>query len=316
MTKKGTGIVFRADFEEKGLEIGAKIVPGLVGNDPRPLFRDRRPAAVIGRHARLELAFGCRGGRTVITHAYVEPPFRIGRSFDVNGAAYLILACTGPGVFVGDSLHQRIWVEHDARVLLVSQSALQVHPAEHPNAAIVHHEYHVAAGGELHCHWDPVIPFADARLVQTFELDVSGGSRLYWSDALMSGRATRGERWRFRSLAHELRVTIDNSLKYLERYRLEPRDRAIGRAWIAGSANYVATTLVHHDAATPECAARLQEELNGIDQVRSGIDVVDSRLMIARFLGASGVASSRARALCRDLALSSIFRTPDLAIRR
>ena len=40
---------------------------------------DRRDAGEVGRHARLELVFAVRGGRTVLAHAYAEPPFRVGR---------------------------------------------------------------------------------------------------------------------------------------------------------------------------------------------------------------------------------------------
>ena len=43
--------------------------------------RDERSLSVVGRHARLELAFGYRNGRTVLAEAYAEPPFRVGRCF-------------------------------------------------------------------------------------------------------------------------------------------------------------------------------------------------------------------------------------------
>lgn len=291
--------------------------PSLDEKEVRPLFRrDGRSAAVIGRHARLELAFGCRRGRTVLTHAYAEPPFRIGRCFDAGGAAYLIVACTGPGVFAGDSLCQRVTVENGARVLLASQSALQVHPADRPDPAVVHHEYQVARGGELHCHWDPVIPFAGARLVQRFDIQLAPGSRLYWSDALMSGRASRGEMWQFESIDHELSVLVDRSLEYLERYRLAPASRRVRDTWMAGEANYLATTIVHHDEATPSRAEELQRELASVAGVTAGIDVVTPGLMIGRFLGPSGVAIARARMKFRDLALASISGTPGLVIRR
>src|SRR5579864_6054980 len=112
---------------------------------------DLRQVAVIGRHARLELTFGVRGGRTVVTHAYAEPPLRIGRSFEIaGGAAYVILVCSAPGVFAGDYLHQRIVVGRGARVLLASQSALQVHPAAAEAPARVHYDVHVEDDGELH----------------------------------------------------------------------------------------------------------------------------------------------------------------------
>src|ERR1044072_7966252 len=81
-------------------------------------FADSRTAAVIGRTARLELAFEARGGRTVVAHSYAEPPLRIGRSFDVDGAAYMILVCSGPGIFAGDALTLSIRVGARARVSL------------------------------------------------------------------------------------------------------------------------------------------------------------------------------------------------------
>ena len=78
----------------------------------------------------MELVFACRRGRTVLAHAYAEPPLRVGRLLDTGPIAQMILVCCGPGVFAGDRLEQRVRVEPGARVLLVSQAALQVHPGE------------------------------------------------------------------------------------------------------------------------------------------------------------------------------------------
>ena len=279
-------------------------------------MRDRRVAAVVGRHARLDLVVGCRGGRTVLTHAYAEPPFHIGRVFEIGGAAYVIVVCAGPGVFAGDCLHQRVTVEGGARVLLASQSALQVHRTDSLDAAQVHHEYHVEEGGELHCHWDPVIPFAGARLVERFDLQVARGGRLYWSDTLMSGRASRGEAWQCAAIDHELRLTIDGALKYLERYRLAPTERKLLEPWMAGEAHYVGTTLVHHPRATSETAAELQGRLEEIEGVRVGIDLVDRALLVGRLLATTGVSCARARTVCREVILDAVFGRPELVARR
>src|SRR5207248_2458757 len=105
---------------------------------------DARVPSQIGREARLELAFERRGGRTVLAHAYAEPPFRIGHGFDVDGALYLIIVCAGPGIFAGDHLSQQISVGRGARVLLASQSALQVRPSAAARPASIDHDYHVA----------------------------------------------------------------------------------------------------------------------------------------------------------------------------
>src|SRR5262249_21735464 len=104
------------------------IVPG-----PEPAHaagpRDRRALSSIGRTARLELVFEARRGRTILAHAYAEPPFHIARTFDLDGAAYAILVCSAPGVFGGDTLTQSVHVGGGACVVLASQAAVQAHPA-------------------------------------------------------------------------------------------------------------------------------------------------------------------------------------------
>src|SRR6202023_283802 len=134
---------------------------------------DSRPASAIGRRARLELVFEYRRGRTVMAESYAEPPFRVGRALDAGPYAYVILACTGPGVFGGDALEQRIRVARGARVLLVSQAALQVHPTAAAGPATVESRFEVEPDGELDCFWDPVIPFAGARLVQRIDVQTA-----------------------------------------------------------------------------------------------------------------------------------------------
>jgi len=249
-----------------------------------------------------------------VAHAYAEPPFRVGRAFDLDGAAYVIIVCSGPGIFAGDTLRQSVRVGPGARVVLTSQSALQVHPSAAPAPATVHHHYHVEDDGELRCEWDPVIPFACARLDQRFDLQIAASSRVYWTDALMSGRVSRGEAWRFQSLAHELRVREGTSLAYLERYRLAPGDAAevsrINHPWIAADMNYLATAIVHHPDASAAAAETLQRQMGSMPGVRVGVDLVQPRTIAARFMAGGGAPFAAARASYHALALATIFGTP------
>ena len=287
--------------------------------------------------------FEARGGRTVLAHAYAEPPLRIGRTFDLGGAAYVILVCSGPGVFAGDTLRQSVHVGRGARVVLTSQSALQVHPAagtfpahpvrpadlphsavqahsvdpHHPAPpALVHHEYIIESEAELHCHWDPVIPFAGARLDQRFDLRLAESSRLSWGDAVMAGRVSRGEAWQFLSLAHELRLRVGPALAYLERYTLVPGERRIQRPWICGSAPYLGTALVYHQSAKAETADALHREMAAVAGVASAVDLITPRLLLARFLAGNGASFSRARASYRASVIRSIFGGQELAGRK
>lgn len=287
---------------------------------------DSRALSSVGRRARLELHFERRRERTVLARAYAEPPFRIGHAFDVDGAAYVILVCASPGVFAGDRFDTRVTVGPGARVLLASQSSLQVHPGDASEPARLSSEFHVAGDGELHCLWDPIIPFADARLIQRLDLDLAEDSRLYWSDALMSGRTSRGESWEFAALDHEFRVAIGGTLGYLERYRLAPNEPAsvpagssrhdASHRWIAGAAHYIGTILVQHPDVTPTVAARLHASLAAGDGIQGAVDLVESHLMVGRLLGAGGAGFLRVRSAFRAAALDTLFDNPRLVARR
>src|SRR5260370_32706571 len=78
--------------------------PSQLPNYPITRLPDSRAPANIGRSARLELVFEARHGRTILAHSYAEPPFRLCRAFELGNAAYLIVVCSVPGIFPGDSL--------------------------------------------------------------------------------------------------------------------------------------------------------------------------------------------------------------------
>ena len=262
--------------------------------------RDERSRSVVGRHARLDLGFVYRNGRTVLAEAYAEPPFRVGRWFAEGEGLHMILTSSAPGAFGHDRLRQIVRIGRGARVRLTSQSAMQVHPS--PDGAIAYLEsfYHVEHGAHLHCDWHPLIPFADARIDQRIDVNIGGGGSLYWSDALMSGRQARGERWKFTSLAHELSVSREGSLEYLERYRMQPSEVDLSRPWAAGEASYLGTTLMTGRPIEPGAAERLHIELGRLAGVRAATDRLDDRVLLVRLLSVSGPAFQEARRWIRD----------------
>ena len=263
---------------------------------------DRRKPSFVGRHARLELAFGVHGGRTTLDHAYAEPPFRVGRWFSEGEGLHMILVMTAPGVFGGDFLEQTVHVAPHASVRLTSQAAMQGHPGiaagdETPPVARLVSRYELGAGAALHCHWDAVIPFARARLDQRLELRLAADSRLYWSDAFLAGREAGGERWQFASFSHELCVLRDAVLEYLERYRVVPADGRVGQPWVAGGASYIGTTLVSGPALDVPSIEQLQRELAAMPGLRGSADRLGDRLLLVRLLADQGVPFHEARSL-------------------
>jgi len=277
---------------------------------------DVRAPSDIGRAARLELVFERHGGRTRLARQYVEPPFRIGACLDLHGAAYVIVACTGPGAFAGDRLQQTVRLEPGAQVVLASQSALRLHPSAAPSPAQIVHEYDIGDEAELYAHWDPTIPFEGSRVDQRFEIRAAETGHVYWSDALMAGRVARGETWCFSALAHELRLTRGSALAYLERYRLQPRCVRPSESWRAGPANYLSTSLAVDPRASSAHAEAMQRRLSTIAGVSSGVDAVEAGLIVARLAAREGPSFAAAREVVRDLALQLIFGRANLTARK
>ena len=263
-----------------------------------PVVLDHREVGVVGRTARLELVFSLRRGRTVLTHAYAEPPFRCGRVFPDGASARMILAWSAPGVFGGDCLEQHVRVERGASVCLTSQSALQAHPSPGGAIARMRTIVDVDADAELRCEWDPLIPFPGARLSQRYDLRLATGGALYWSDAFMSGREGRGERWAFDTLEHELALSCGGTLEYLERYLLEPRTHTLTAAWVASDCCYFGTVLLAPGRV--QSPNRLQQELSSFEGLRAAVDTLDPAPTLVRLMARSGTAFHEARALVRS----------------
>lgn len=258
----------------------------------RPLTpnRDSRATGNVGRCGRLELTFAVCNGSTVLAHSYAEPPFRAGRTFPAAAGCHFILASSAPGIFGGDSFDQTVIVQAGADVRLTSQSALQAHPTPDGSVATLTSAFRVERHARLHCEWDPVIPFPDARLDQRIQIELEEGASLFWSDAVMSGREARGERWRFARLAHQLRCSRAGALVYLERYDLDTSEDRFSHRWIAGDNCYFGTLLIVAPQVDRALAEEMHRDINGIEQVRGAADVIEDGVLLVRLMSASGVA--------------------------
>ena len=132
----------------------------------------------------------------------------------------------------------------------------------------------------------------------------------------MAGRVSHGEAWQFGSLTHELRLRVGDSLAYLERYAVAPGDRELRRPWMCGDADYLSTTLVHHAGATADTAEALHRAMTPCAGVRSAVDLIAPRLVLARFMAINGASFGQARASYRTAALGAIFGGQELAARK
>jgi hypothetical protein len=84
---------------------------------------------------------------------------------------------------------------------------------------------------------------------------------------------------------------------------------------MAGGARYLATAIVHHEAATSAAAEALQRQAPqrgapGRLAIDLGVDLIRPNTIVGRMLAADGPPFAAARAAFHARALDSIFGTP------
>ena len=257
------------------------------------------PLSEVGRNGRLSLTFSSQCGRTLIRDVYSEVPFKITRvrNLEPLGISHLILMHCTAGLFGGDILECTVHVERGARVLITQQSSTKIHPSRE-RCAIQRNQIRVEAGGELHFHAEPIIPFARSRLNQTTSIEVDHGGRLYFWESFMAGRIASGEVWQFEELASETRLRINGQLVYLDRFRIAPKQQSPTDEWMAGDALYVGSAL-----CVDERAADVGLQLHQM-MPAAGVDTVTSEVTAVRLAVPDGPTFHTSRAIFSDLTLN------------
>ena len=150
----------------------------------------------------------------------------------------------GGGVLGGDRLRAEIDLGPGAHASVATPSATKVYRCPGP-PAVQHTFVSLAEGATLEYVPHHVIPHAGAALEQSLHVDLGPRSRLILYDGLCLGRVARGERWAFRSLASEVRVTDGGRPLYWDRLRLTP-DRAEALSDLGGAEGcaYLGTVLL------------------------------------------------------------------------
>lgn len=248
--------------------------------------------ADVGRKGRLDLVFAPRLGRTELQHAYGEVPLKVSPLYRPPGGGPVQIMLLQPtaGLFGGDRTEVRVGVEAGARVMLISQASLQIHPSD-GRTAEQRVELRVESGGEAHYYNDPAIPFAASRWDQRVSIALHPGSRFSFWDGLMAGRIARAERWRFADLCLELVVRVGPRLVYVERFVIEPGRASPERTWAMGAYDYLATALVYDEGLGAGARAALQAALGpGSADVLVAIDAPAPHLIVTRILARTGTA--------------------------
>lgn len=177
--------------------------------------------------------------------------------------------------------------------MLNSQSSPKIHPSQ---GLLAEQKLFldVKADGELHYYNDPLIPFAQSRLLQKIHIQVEPESRFYYWDGIMSGRVLKAdglpkEQWQFTELSSETRLLEGQELLYLDRFSLFPEQQPLTQQWIMKDFHYLATALVYDQQITPSLCDTFQQTIfSESPRISGAVDLLTDSLLSCRVLAKEG----------------------------
>ncbi|MFM1989750.1 MAG: hypothetical protein RJA99_2707 [Pseudomonadota bacterium] len=178
-----------------------------------------------GWHARLDLRFEARHGRTRLVHNRHEGPLRLIRSLPLDdGGCQAVIVHPPGGLVGGDALDLDLAVGEGARVLCTTPGAQKWYRS--PGAAArARTRVTVGAGGALEWLPQPAIVFDRARVDQSIDFDLAPDARAIGWECLVLGRAAMGERFATGELRQRLGLSVGGTVRWAEHTAARAGDR-------------------------------------------------------------------------------------------
>jgi urease accessory protein len=251
--------------------------------------KSERDSERVGRDGFLRLRFARNGASTILAQSRFSLPLQALTPLTLeNGASYLMLLNPTGGVLGGDHLITDIVQEAGTHVCLTTPSATRIYrTAEKP--AILETAIHLGEGATLEYFPDHVIPHAGSALRQSLRVEMARGSRVILLDSMACGRVAHGERWKFTEMDSRMEVFVCGRAAYINRTRIIPAAMRPGRLGVMGEFDYMSCLGIFADDFTSwkEVSAALNEELEGVPDVRGGASMLSRGGCIVRFLARS-----------------------------
>lgn len=162
-----------------------------------------------------EIVFSRRNDRDISEHVYMNGNSRV--SFllpNEDNLPYHMLITNGGGFIEGEHYRNTVVAEKGSHAIVASQAPTYIYKCEKGGKVTQHMYARLEEGAFLELYMDEVIPYRDARFVQTTEIDMPEDSTLVLTDGLTSGWSPDGELFQYTQCEMATRVRIDGKIVY------------------------------------------------------------------------------------------------------
>ena len=231
-----------------------------------------------------------RQGQSFLRDAYVTQPFRIVPvgQYKSDGASYLMIMSSSPGILSGDAYDIQVNVKEKARLQLQSQSYQRLFNMEGSASQIMSVKMHKGTSFSYVPH--PVVPHEDSTFKSVNKIDMEDDCELTLSEIITCGRKHYGEEFKYTHFQNLVEVYHHDKLILKDNILLKPEIMPLESLGLLEGFTHQGT-LIYLNTKNQDVQDHIEnffKKLEGLEDVSFGISELQAKGFVIRILGNGG----------------------------
>jgi len=238
----------------------------------------------------LKIEVEAREGKSFLRDAYVTQPFRIVPvgQYKTDGASYLMIMSSSPGILSGDTYDIQVVVKENARLQLQSQSYQRLFNME--GSASQKMDIKLQYGSHFSYVPHPVVPHEASTFKSINRVSVDDDCELTFSEIITCGRKHHGEAFKYAHFQNLLEVYHHDRLILKDNVLLRPDIMPLSSMGLLEGYTHQGT-LVYLNTKNEEVDDLIEyffKELENLENISFGISALQVKGFVIRILGNGG----------------------------
>lgn len=239
---------------------------------------------------KLSITAGARDGKSYMKDVFVSAPFRVvpvGQTKS-DGAAYLMVMSSSPGILDGDHYDLNIQVEQNARLQVQSQSYQRLFNMERGASQLM--QVNLADGAAFSYVPHPVVPHENSTFKSVTKVALGDACEFLMSEIITCGRKYHGEVFKYSHFQNLIEVRHRQKLILKDNVLLLPELMPLAAIGLLEGFTHQGTLIYVNTGNQPvdELIECIYEMMQGEQEVQFGISKIRHDGFVLRCLGHGG----------------------------
>ena len=231
-----------------------------------------------------------RDGQSFLRDAYVSQPFRIVPvgQYKSDGASYLMIMSSSPGILSGDAYDIQVNVKENARLQLQSQSYQRLFNMEDSASQVMNVQMKKGTSFSYVPH--PVVPHEASTFKSYNKITIDDDCDLTISEIITCGRKHYGEEFKYAHFQNLVEVYHHDRLILKDNVLLKPEIMPLESMGLLEGFTHQGT-LIYLNTRNEDVEDKIEylfKELEELEDVSFGVSALQAKGFVIRILGNGG----------------------------